>query len=204
MYYGHDHHSVFSQSLNLTFFESDSPSLRVDMSLPSSSRGTQYYLYFQRCKCLISSNHWGRRTRSLSWRPSRQKFFWSFSFLPAGWASSLWEVIATNSEGMSGLDQPVSSLFDDFEIKPEYFFWRENIETYKQLATYANSTDWSLETALKCLEMSLEHSRNPVIILHSLRFIFATALIKAPYRGQLIHWNTECIFNYPWSLCFHK
>lgn len=58
-------------------------------------------------------------TQSHSWHQSRQKFFHSFSFLPAGWASSWWKVIATKR--MSGLDQPMSSLFDDFEIKPNIF-----------------------------------------------------------------------------------
>lgn len=42
---------------------------------------------------------------------------------------------------------------------------------YKQLATYANTTNGSLDTALKCLEISLVCSRNSVIILQSLIFL---------------------------------
>lgn len=57
------------------------------------------------------------------------------SFLRAGWASASWKVIVTNSKRMSGLDQPMSRFFlvlcffcvlgfffDDFEIKPKYFY----------------------------------------------------------------------------------
>lgn len=94
---------------------------------------------------------------------------------------------------MSGLDQPMSSLFDDFEIKPEYFLLRENIKNYKLLATYANSTNWSFDTILKCLEISLEHPRTSAIILHSLIFIFVTALTSR--HDTEVHFLTAEIQN---------
>lgn len=68
---------------------------------------------------------------------------------------------------------------------------------YKQLATYANSINWSLDTALKCLEISLVCSRNSVIILQSYINSYYCLYIKAPYREKLpLRWNAESILNY--------